>query len=143
MWTFPSLFASGARKLEDFRPLFGHDAEHPYLLDQLKQIACYTDCLGKAHWSVPDEVIDESLARSIVNTAKILAGSPNHTEQEMALWIEHMSPAFASKDFDSMKQALMNWHHAMQTKGLASDSPNDMEHFIHQGIGLNRPLPPE
>ena len=143
MWAFPSLFADGARKLEDFRPLFCQDAEHPYILDQLKQIAFYTDCLGRAHWSIPDEVIDESLARNIVNTAKILAGSPNHTKKEIALWIEHMTPAFASKDLDFMKQSLLNWHRAMQTSGLTSDSTNGMESFIHEGSGLNRPLPTE
>ena len=62
LWMFPALVASGARKLEDFRPLFSQDSEHPYLLDQLKQIGFYTDCLGKANWSVTVEVIDEPLA---------------------------------------------------------------------------------
>lgn len=38
MGLFPSLVAAGARQLEEFRPLFCADAEHPYLLDQLKQI---------------------------------------------------------------------------------------------------------
>jgi AbiV family abortive infection protein len=40
------LFARGARKLDEFRDLFSGNAEHPYLLDQLKQIGFYTDCLG-------------------------------------------------------------------------------------------------
>lgn len=31
MWVFPSLVAAGARNLEDFRPLFCPDGEHPYL----------------------------------------------------------------------------------------------------------------
>ena len=42
--------------------LVSGDSDHPYVLDQLKQIAFYTDCLGDAHWSIPDEVIDESPA---------------------------------------------------------------------------------
>ncbi|MBN1085452.1 AbiV family abortive infection protein [Erwinia aphidicola] len=36
--------------------------EHPFALDQLKQISFYTDCLGKAHWSIPDNVIDRDTA---------------------------------------------------------------------------------
>ena len=49
-WTFMELINSAGRtKLEDLRPLYADDAEHPYILDQLKQIAFYTDCLGKAH----------------------------------------------------------------------------------------------
>jgi hypothetical protein len=135
MWMFPSLVASGARKLEDFRPLFSGNAEHPYLLDQLKQISFYTDCLGKAHWSVPGEVIEQSLARSIVATAKLVAGTPNHTEQEIALWIEHMGPAYASKDLDFMKHALTKWHAAMHANGLTTDNANEMDRFISEGIG--------
>ena len=130
MWTFPCLFAAGARTLEDFRPLFSPDAEHPYILDQLKQIAFYTDCLGNAHWSSPDEVIAESLAQDVTEAAKILAGSPTHTEKEIALWIEHMAPAFASKDLDFMKHALVSWYDAMKTNGLKPDSANDFESFI-------------
>jgi AbiV family abortive infection protein len=134
MWAFPSLLASGARSLEDFRPLFSQDAEHPYLLDQLKQIAFYTDCLGKANWSVPDEVIDESIARSIIDTAKLLVDSPNHTEKELVLWIKHMAPAFASKDLDLMKRALVNWHCAMQTSDLDPIKVSDFEYFIDDGM---------
>jgi AbiV family abortive infection protein len=130
MWTFPSLFAAGARTLEDFRQLFSSDAEHPYILDQLKQIALYTDCLGEAHWSIPHEVIDESLARGVTNIAKILAGSPTHTEEEVALWIEHMAPAFASKDLAFMKQALVRWHDAMKKNGLRGDGPSEFGSFV-------------
>jgi AbiV family abortive infection protein len=70
-WLLPQLASSGASKLADFKPLFEDGAEHPELLDQVKQLGFYTDCLGEAHWSVPDEVIDEKLARSIVGTAKL------------------------------------------------------------------------
>ena len=53
MWPFFDLFARGARCLNDFTSLFDKDGEHPFLLDQVKQIGFYSDCLGKAHWSVP------------------------------------------------------------------------------------------
>lgn len=143
MWAFPSLFAAGARMLEDFRPLFSPDAEHPYILDQLKQVALYTDCLGEAHWSIPHEVIDESLARSVADIAKVLVDSPTHTEKEIALWIEHMAPAFASKDLDFMKQALVRWHDAMKENGLKADSESDFESFVGSGRGVNRRSPSE
>lgn len=142
MWTFPSLVAAGARALEDFRPLFSPGAEHPYKLDQLKQIAFYTDCLGNAHWSNPEEVIDESLAQSIAQTAKILAGSPTHTEKEITLWIEYMAPAFASNDLELMKHAFTSWYQAMETNGLMpSGAGPGLESFIRGPQGLNRRLP--
>ena len=134
MWMLPSLVAAGARKLEDFRPLFSNNSDHPYVLDQLKQISFYTDCLGKGHWSVPGEVIEESLARSMVATAKLTAGKPNHTEKEIALWIEHMGRAYASKDLDFMKHALTKWYAAMHANGLTTGDAKDMDQFISEGI---------
>jgi hypothetical protein len=118
---FLPLLPPGARKLEDFRPLFHEGAEHPYLLDMLKQIAFYTDCLGNAHWSVPSEAIDETLTQSIVQTAKLLAGSPDCTAKEMELRIEHTAPAFATKEATFLKQSLVSWYQAMHAHGLASD----------------------
>jgi AbiV family abortive infection protein len=48
-WLLPQLAATGARKLDDFRPLFDEASDHPFMLDQIKQLGFYTDCLGKAH----------------------------------------------------------------------------------------------
>jgi|KBSMisStandDraft_5_1062788.scaffolds.fasta_scaffold1110919_2 AbiV family abortive infection protein len=42
MWILTDLFSQGARKLDDFLPMFLDDAEHPQLLDQVKQISLYT-----------------------------------------------------------------------------------------------------
>ncbi len=58
LWLVPQLIVDGARHLDDFRPIFESEAEHPYILDQVKQISFYTDCLGKANWSEPLVVID-------------------------------------------------------------------------------------
>jgi AbiV family abortive infection protein len=69
MWLFPSLVSSGANKLEEFKSLFGEKADHPLLLDNLKQIGFYTDCLGKAHWSVPDQIIDKESAQNMLKIA--------------------------------------------------------------------------
>ncbi|PNV28115.1 hypothetical protein xavtCFBP7764_12370, partial [Xanthomonas citri] len=46
-WISPQLFASGARQLDHFRPMFGEGSDHPALLDNLKKLGFYTDCLGK------------------------------------------------------------------------------------------------
>ena len=43
------MFSKGARRADEFGSLFEPAAEHPYILDQLKQVSIYTDCLGKAH----------------------------------------------------------------------------------------------
>jgi AbiV family abortive infection protein len=132
-WLLPQLAAAGARKLDDLRPLFEQESDHPHVLDQIKQLGFYTDCLGQAHWSAPDAVIDEALAQMLVNVARLLALESEHTEKELQLWIEHMGPVW-KKNPAWMKQALVNWYAAMQKSGLAPEGANQMEQFIHDGL---------
>lgn len=133
MWLLPALAASGSRRLDDFRPLFVQGSDHPFLLDQLKQLGFYTDCLGTGHWAVPTEVIDEDLARALVNIADVMAKNKDVSEKEIELWIEHIGPVW-KKDLVQMKIALVNWYSAMQVAGLAPEGGNEMELFINHGI---------
>lgn len=128
-WIFPTLFAQGARKLDDFTKLFDEQSDHPFLLDQVKQLSFYTDCLGKTHWSVPEIVIDEPLARMLVKTADLLKGGKYpHTEKEIDLWIEHMWPVWHEPH--KRKKALANWYATMQKAHLAPEGINAMEEFV-------------
>ncbi|WP_262405460.1 AbiV family abortive infection protein [Pseudomonas fluorescens] len=133
-WTLPELAASGARSLDDMRPLFDEGSDHPQLLDQLKQIGFYTDCLGSnAHWSIPEKVIDSALAKTLVNTAEILSSGSPVTEREIALWVEHLGPVWKQSD-RQMKQALIDWYRAMQEEGLKEAGLNAMEQFVRGGL---------
>lgn len=132
-WLLPTLAASGARKLDDLRPLFDEKSDHPFVLDQLKQLGFYTDCLGSGHWAIPTEVIDENLARMLVNVADVLARDKEVSEQEIQLWIEHVGPVW-KKEPAWMKTALANWYAAMQAAGLAPEGENKMEQFIRHGV---------
>jgi len=91
-WILPQLAASGARCLDDLRALYDETSDHPHVLDQLKQIAFYTDCLGQAHWTVPDEVVDGQLAEMLVGIARIFAKARVHSARAVELWIEHIGP---------------------------------------------------
>lgn len=129
-WILPELVAAGARKLGDFRPMFDDSSDHPYLLDQLKQIGLYTDCLGKAHWSQPQKVIEESLTRTMVQTAELLARDRETTPREIELWVKHMKPVWKD-NLGWMQQALVSWHREMREEGLIYGDDEDMERFIH------------
>lgn len=133
MWMLPQLFAQGARKLDDFQALFNKEADHPYLLDQIKQIGFYTDCLGEAHWSIPEEVIDEDLASMLVQIAELFARDREITPLEIELWIKHLGPVLMTEVM-CMKGALENWYAEMQQLGLASPGTNEMKDFIRRGI---------
>jgi AbiV family abortive infection protein len=133
MWLFSQCVSEGASKLKDFANLFDENSEHPYLLDQVKQIGFYTDCLGKAHWSEPEKVIDKKLAVQLVNTAKIFANAKEVTETEIMLWIQHVSP-YLDKSAADAELGLKKWYEEMQYLGLKSAGENKMTKFIDDGI---------
>lgn len=132
-WMLPDLAMKGARKLDDLHPLFEKNAEHPFVLDQLKQLGLYTDCLGNVSWSVPVDVVDEQLARSLVQIAKLLVGKRVTTVEEIELWIQHVGAA-PKDDLPAMKVALASWYSAMQGAGLRPNGINEMERFINEGV---------
>jgi len=145
MWPIVEFVLKGAQKLEDFAPLFRSDADHPLLLDQVKQLSIYTDCLGKAHWSAPEEVIDQALASMLVVTSELLGKGEDVSEREIELWVERLSPVWRHTK-EAMEKGLSDWYSAMQTEGLKSPGTNSMRKFILEGIaksdepdGTNRP----
>ena len=133
IWLLPQLVARGARKLDDFAGLFDKDASHPYVLDQVKQIAVYSDCLGDGHWSIPDLVIDKSLATGVVEVAQTLCPTRETTNKEIELWIKHLRPVWMT-DPSLMRNALEAWYAAMQEHGLIPDGSNRMEEFVRGGL---------
>jgi AbiV family abortive infection protein len=132
-WVLPQMVEQGARKLDDFKSLFEESSDHPYVLDQLKQIAFYTDCLGAAHWSMPQDLIDESLAKMLIQVARILARDNHASKTEIELWIKHIGPVW-KRNPSWMKQALCKWYREMQDAGFAPAGENEMEKFIKSGL---------
>lgn len=135
-------FVGGARKLDDFMGLFEKGAEHPHLLDQLKQIGFYTDCLGDAHWSMPSDAIDGELSGQLVRTAEVLAKSTEVTPKEIELWIQHLGPVW-NQDPGWMRTALENWYEDLQIHGLKPEGQNKMRQFIREGISAEREDEPD
>lgn len=133
-WILPELAAKGARKLEDLHLIVDETSDHPYLLEQIKQLGFYTDCLGQAHWSIPEEVIDESLAKTLVYTAEIFGKDKEEISVlEIELWKKHMKPVWKTS-ISAMKAALINWSKDMTENGLSTKEENNMEKFITTGL---------
>ncbi|NQY71630.1 MAG: AbiV family abortive infection protein [Halomonas sp.] len=129
MWLFPHLASSGANKLEEFKLLFEEKAEHPLLLDNLKQIGFYTDCLGKAHWSIPEEVVDRENTENILKIAKLMCKDKNYSPKEIELWVKHIKPVWKGPT-SSMKTALNNWFDDMVKEGLISEGKYSFKEFV-------------
>ncbi|QZN90448.1 AbiV family abortive infection protein [Idiomarina abyssalis] len=128
-WILPDLVFNGARKLEEFAQITYPQGEHPKVLDNVKQIGFYTDCLGNAHWSVPSVVIDESTAKSILSVAQILSKSRVHTEREIELWVAHIGPVKEST-LEQQKEALYGWFRAMESEGLIEEGEIPFSKFL-------------
>jgi AbiV family abortive infection protein len=133
LWPFVESVAKGASKLGDFRRLVDPDSDHPHVLDQIKQISLYTDCLGNARWSVPEDVMERELATALVGVAKVLSASREVTPEEIELWIYYMRPAFRTT-LEAMERALAEWDAEMRRRGLCSQDGHTMEEFIIHGF---------
>ena len=127
-WIIPDLYRNGARTLESLRLAADPSAAHTTLLDQLKQISLYVDCLGTANWSDPEGAVDEPLSRALVNTADLLAKGRTTTELEIRLWIEHMSPTYG-QSLERQKISLQSWYAAMKQKGLWDEDRTENRHI--------------
>lgn len=126
-WILPELAASGARTMTELASAVDAKGDHTNLLDSLKQISFYSDCLGAKNWSEPDEVVTESLARNIVQIAEIIWPSRPVTLREIELWIQIVSPAY---DKPEMRQAVIQFAKAMNDEGLSDLTPEQMDAFM-------------
>jgi AbiV family abortive infection protein len=132
LWPLIDLYTKGARRANDFLPLFQSDAEHPFILDQLKQLSFYTDCLRKGHWSVPEEVATKEIAEDLLKIAEGLSHGRKVTTEEIDLWIQYIRPVWRTKD---ASQALFEWDKEVRRRGLArKDSSVTMEQFFVDGF---------
>jgi len=109
----PARIAKGARRAIEFRECVDETAqEERGTYDALKQLGLYTDCLGKAHWSIPSEVIDRELAEMLVRFAFSTSSSERETSpREIELWVMHMQAGMTRPN-------LINWAKAVVAEGL-------------------------
>lgn len=135
-WILPDLVIKGARKLDEFDQISNPRGDHPKLLDNLKQIGFYTDCLGEAYWSIPSEVVDESTAKSILSVAQILSKKRVHTEREIELWVAHVGPAEECA-MEQQKKAVYDWFRAMEAEGLIEEGQIPFAEFLDYQEGYN------
>ena len=141
MWLLPQLVSEGARRLDDFGKLFEKEAEHTFLLDMIKQVSFYTDCLRKAHWSEPSEVIDKNLARLLIDVAKIFIDDREITTKEVELWTKHMGTV-RDKPLVEQKKALLNWYAELQEFGLTDERHNIVDLLVWLGFTKDKEADP-
>jgi AbiV family abortive infection protein len=126
-WIMPQLVAQGARTMASMAAAVDPEAEHTAVLDSVKQVSFYSDCLGNRHWSVPDQVIDEGMARSMIATAELMVKSRPVSLREVELWAEIVGPHYNKP---GMIDAVIRWQQAMVEEGLSKREAASLEAFI-------------
>lgn len=133
MWILPQMARKGAIHLEELRPIYDESADHGHVLDAIKQIAIYSDAYGNCHWSLPENVVDESQATSLVEIARIFAKDDlaMTSEAELRIWVKHMRPVQKSP-MDEMKRALLACYAEAESSGVlqGQNSASDMVKFV-------------
>lgn len=111
-------------KLEDFRPIYDPNSDFPKMLDAIKQIGFYSDCLGNAHWSVPDKVVDQEVARSLLATARALVPGECAMESaaELQIWVKHLKGLWPDAPMEDMKRALIACYEEARILGVLRGS---------------------
>jgi AbiV family abortive infection protein len=133
-WLLVDMFVKGARRLEDFLPLFDPTAEHPQVLDQIKQLSLYTDSFKKGQWSVPDKTVSKELVEALLPVAEIFSRTHDVTPEEIDLWIQYMKPVWNALG-DERDKALIEWDKEMRRRGLITEERTvSMETFITTGF---------
>jgi len=131
-WIFPELVYKGARKLEDFKPLFDTKNNHGQLLDNLKQLSFYTDIFSSKKWSIPKNVIDKELAEIILLSARVLSNQDEgiDSEEGLKLWIKYVKPVW-NGEMSLMKQAVIECYKEAAKLGIIKkEMVGKMENFI-------------
>jgi AbiV family abortive infection protein len=135
-WILPQLIVKGARKLEHLRPAYEESSDHGNLLESIKQLAFYSDALGKCRWWVPGETTDEELFEAILEAARVLvkAGDSAFTsEKELEIWVKHLRPVW-KQNMDLMKKALLASYAEAESKGVLRGKSSEltMLNFLYQ-----------
>lgn len=106
----PELILDGARTMAAMAPAVDADTERTGLLNAVKQVSLYTDCLGDRHWTVPEDVADEELARSMLRAAEGMWGARPVLLRELELWADLVGPHYGRA---SMLEAVIQFQRAM------------------------------
>jgi len=142
LWVFPDLIARGVRTDSLYSTLFDPASDHPAVLDALKQVAIYTDCLGNRHWSKPLEVVSRELAASIVKVAKLFVRHEQYSVEQLELWVQYIGPARKQGSALAIKNAFLAWDQEVMRRGWEQDSKE--RQFLRQAlmeIGANGTSP--
>lgn len=133
-WIFLKLVEMGARKLDDFRPIFDTTSDHGKIIDTVKQDCFYSNA-NDGGWFSPDQKISPAIAKSIFAVASTLVSegpAPMTSEAELGLWVKHLRPVWKGPMVE-MKNALVACYAEAEAMGIlqGNNTTAAMLDFLH------------
>jgi AbiV family abortive infection protein len=125
-WLAIQLMMNGAKTLNDIKQTFDPQSMHPDLINIMKQFGFYTDCYGEAEWAEPEGAVDEKMATTMLDTAKLLLPKHETTEREMELWVEHIGEHWGKPN---MAARAMKFEELLFKEGLRKVPIEDIRAF--------------
>jgi AbiV family abortive infection protein len=135
-WIFLDLIRKGARKLEEFGPIYDTRSGHGKFLDAVKQECFYSNVTDEGEWFSPEQRIKPELAKTVFTIARILVQegpSPMTSEAELTLWVKHLSPVWKGPMLE-MKKALAACYAEAEAKGVlqGKSTAAEMLDFLYE-----------
>ena len=97
-WTVPFLIKTSKGTTDEKYQTF-REKQEPELLNSLKQIGIYVGCYARAHWSIPDQVIEKENADVAMHSARIFVfgSQPSEYDTPSALqeWAKQMKGCYS------------------------------------------------
>lgn len=128
-WLLIELALKGARKVDDFRPMFDKSSNHSEFLDKLKQDMFYVKFTQQNEWTIPEEVVNKDFAAALVSAAEFLSDKKEHTEKEIDFWRAHMRNT-QHLTLAEQKEALRCWYKDMEDAGLFKEGKITLNEFL-------------
>lgn len=138
-WVLPELVDSEPRTIEDLAAITSSDALHPQMLDELKQLCLYTDCLDGVKWSSPDDipsVAPEELATYLLNAAQRVISDTPFSEELLELEAKHLSRV-AGTSVAEIKLAFEAFSSEAREKGVLPLTESFVKKALYERIDFS------
>lgn len=130
MWIVPELILNGARTLESLRKVVYPKSDHPQTLDNLKQLCFYSDVFTKGKLSLPENVANKDVAKSLITIAESSIKETLNSVDALEIWVKHLKPVWKT-DMRGVKKALLSCYLELEEKNLIEKGMADkMNEFL-------------
>lgn len=117
-WSFS--LEKGQGLIDALEKHFSKDIQQPQLLETLKQLSLYTDCVGSGRWMSPCQIAEDIIKRfaeGLVKIAELHSSIHHRTVREIEILIECVKPV-KHQPKEVIEYAMAEYMRKLQQEGL-------------------------